>query len=353
MSVSKVFSCLLLIGLCSAGVHYHKEITGWYQRLTAINEKPKLKTEQVIESYTHNYDCRPAAEGVVKSIKAREIYRWKDGNGKIHFSDRAHNTSNPVEVVEQKLSRRDYFDLNLHHQGSTTYPGLESDLNIHISKVYDIMSGLLPREKLQKVSVNLWTFNKDSDYQTFREQHAPTASARSLGFHTSRENIAASLNRDGKHQLLTTSLHEAVHVMNSGLFGFTERWLNEGLAEYFERIKVYGQTGQVQYSKSSLEDIKNASTHFSFDQLTRTGIDDWQGEHRNLIYSYSWAWVYFLMSQNDTRDVLTSYLSKNAEQPCNNLVSASYFNKRVAGGNQELQRRFDKWLPVAETSQYF
>lgn len=141
--------------------------------------------------------------------------------------------------------------------------------------------------------------------------------------------------------------------MNSGLFGFTERWLNEGLAEYFERIKVYGQAGQIQYSKSSLQDIKNSPTTFSFDQLTRTDIDDWQGEHRNLIYSYSWAWVYFLMSQNDTRDVLTSYLSKNAEQPCNTLVSASYFSKRIAGGNRELQLRFDKWLPVAETSQYF
>lgn len=361
MTSKKFVLSVILVTLCSVGAYFHEDTVRLLNPLHEAILKTKVIPEfthqfvplnRPIESLPYNYNCRRFKKPEIKTITSEPIYRWEDEDGKLHFSDQINRASGHVDTVNLDLNKKDYFDLYIHQQDDTPAQ-LKSDLETHLRKVYDIMSGLLPSNKVSKITVNLWTFNNDHDYQRFRKRHAPTASAKSLGFHTNQENIAASLDRDGEQQLLTTSLHEAVHVMNSGLFGRTERWLNEGLAEYFERIKVYGQAGEIQYSETSIQDINQSPKKFSFRQIANANIDDWQGKHRNLIYSYSWAWVYFLMSQDDTREALISYLSATAENPCDSLISTHYFDQRIPGGTVQLQNRFNQWLPLAQANQHF
>lgn len=299
-----------------------------------------LKAELNTETFSADRYCRRPAKGKVKQQASSKIYKWVDAQGKTHFGDSPHGRTGPVETIDLDAGK-DYFDLAIRTKNAVLPPDFRSDLDIHIRKTYDIMSSLLPAEQLQKVAVNLWVFDKESQYQEFHDRYAGPSSAKSLGFHSSRENIAAAQNRHGPEQLLSTSLHEAVHVMNAGMFGWTERWLNEGMAEYFEHIKVYGQTGEVQVVPRSLRTIAKTKLDFAF--LVQADGEDWQGEFRQPLYAYSWGWVFFLMQEPDTQSLLIDYLSSTARSPCEVSDSYAFFQQQYPGGVAKLQQNFDRW----------
>ena len=156
--------------------------------------------------------CKPGFRGEIKRTGGQQLYRWVDSQGETHFSDQQPDPSSRNFEAITTQGQLEYFELLLHADKQGLSPLFRTELTIRINKAYDVLSTLIEKSLLQKVKVNLWIFNQRSSYEEFQHHYAPKLSGSSSGFHSPRHNIAAA-HRISDVQLLSTSVHEAVHVM--------------------------------------------------------------------------------------------------------------------------------------------
>ena len=339
-----------------------------YFSLPAIFEQLEASTVQPIDS-TSREKVRPAnvpepiaivrpPESYDGICRAREhktapkvspdIYKWVDAQGRTHFGDsRRSKTAQRVDVKRETAAQ---FSLKVNESGSAMPLDFRNQLEVRIRKSYVVMARLLPEEKVRASDVNLWVFASNADYESFKGQHAPGLSGTTTGFHSSRRNIAAVWHKNDA-QLMRTAIHEAAHVNNWAMLGKTPTWLNEGLAEYLERMKVYGQAIEIEPNKGWLRTIKKHA--LPLPTVLRSSRKDWSGETRSALYAHSWAFVYFLLGEDDTRNLLKDYLAAAAAQPCVANDFIRYSDANFAGGFARLKRNYSNWQPEKATAHVY
>lgn len=359
-----VFTLLLVIGVAVALhlndvslPHWLRDIINRVQLATLeedetrkeIKESPVIKSNDSplakqgvttrIRETIPQYVCLKKTGQSIAEVSGPQIFKWVDEHGKTHFGDRRpqHSPSQTVAVD----ARTHYFNLNLHTDSKHFPPYFRDRLTARVNKAYDVLAKLITANELHQVDVNLWVFSSRTAYDSFYSRHATGVASNSQGFHNSLNNVAAALHKTDK-QVLATSVHEAVHVMNAGMFGSLPRWLNEGMAEYLENIKVYGQSADVLVRGDWLRQIQRS--RLSINYLLSADGDQWQDHNRSSLYGHSWALVYFLMSDQEGRNTLSKYLIATAEAPCRTLDARAYLQRNYAGGVATLERRFESWL---------
>ena len=291
--------------------------------------------------------CR-AAEHTAAPKTKQDIYKWVDADGRTHFGDsRQSNTAKRVDVKQQAAAQ---FSLNVHESGSPMPLDFRNQLEVRIRKSYTVLAQLLPIETIRASDVNLWVFASNTRYESFKQQHAPGLSGTSTGFHSSRKNIAAVWHRSDE-QLMRTAIHEAAHVNNWAMLGRTPTWLNEGLAEYLERMKVYGQAVEIEPNKGWLRTLKKKP--LGLPAVLRSSYQDWSGTDRSSLYAHSWAFVYFLLGEDDTRKLLKGYLAATAAQPCVTNDFIEHSDANFVGGFARLSSNFSVWLPDQATAHVY
>ncbi len=270
--------------------------------------------------------------------KKQAIYKWVDANGKTHFSDQAIHAS--AETVKEKLGSPQRFVLSITDQSNATPLDFRDQLEVRIRKNYSVVNELLPSEMVKDANVQLWMFKSRQHYEQFRRKHAPGLDGPSNGFHSGKDNIAAVFYKNDE-QSMRTAIHEAAHVVNLAVLGNTPRWLNEGLAEYLERMKVYGQTVEIEPNKGWFRRLRE--TPMSVNQLLSSTRDDWESEQRQSLYAHSWAFVFYLLSEPETKAVLKKYLNETAKTPCETLNFARFV--KTYGDLRRLNAGFSGWQP--------
>jgi len=295
------------------------------------------------------YDRNCRARNHQAAAKAKTvIYKWVDANGRTHYGDsRQSKTADRVTVNQQATAQ---FSLKVNESGPTLPLDFRNQLEVRIRKSFTVLAQLLPAENIRASNANLWVFASNTGYESFKQEHAPGLSGTSTGFHSSRRNIAAVLHKDDK-QLMRTAIHEVAHVNNWAMLGRTPTWLNEGLAEYLERMKVFGQAVEVEPNKGWLRTLKNET--LPLQMVLGSSRKDWSGDQRNALYAHSWAFVFFLLSEDSTRDLLKGYLAAAAAQPCVVNDFVKYAELNFGGGFAELSRNFSRWQPEKANSHIY
>ncbi len=360
-----VFTLLLVIGI-SAALHLNDvslphwlgEIINRVQTTTIADKKVRItepvnplitiddeflpadgSTKTNTREFVPQYVCRKKAGKSIEEVSGPQIYKWVDDQGKTHFGDRRPQQSKVQSVSVD--SRKHYFNLDLHTDSKAFPPFFSDRLTARVNKAYDVLAKLLSEDELHQVDVNLWVFRSRSGYNKFFARYASGIASNSQGFHSSLNNIAAALHKTDT-QVLATSVHEAVHVMNAGMFGRLPRWLNEGMAEYLENINVYGQSADILVRDDWLRQMRRTRLNVSY--LLSADGEQWQGDNRSNLYANSWAMVYFLMSTQEGRNTLSRYLIAAANAPCHSLNARAHFHRDYSGGIARLERDFEVWL---------
>jgi hypothetical protein len=314
--------------------------------------KPALKSdeanqhaEQVISENEENYQCTTTPLEQVTVKKKSQVYRWKDENGKIHFGD---SSFQHVATQNVNLKRRDeleYFNLNMSGNEQPTH--FNDQLSIRINKVYQLLSDLVPKEKLEKVTVDLKIFNRINDYRRYSTRFSKTLGRRTNGFYIMRLNQAVVYKRND-FQAGQVALHESTHVINAGIFGYIPRWLNEGIAEYTENMTLTGQVTEIHPNTSWSKNFRvNTKRIVSLDELLSAKRRDWNSSQRLSYYATSWSLIYFLMESEEDRQWLGQLLTEKASQRCEKIITHQYIDNLYPGGIANLQQRFNKWLGSA------
>ncbi|MFK8019119.1 MAG: DUF1570 domain-containing protein [Pseudomonadales bacterium] len=290
--------------------------------------------------------CRAPSFTVAPMKKKQAIYKWVDANGKTHFGDQQMHAS--AESIKLKQSASQRFALTINDQQNAMPLDFRDQLEVRIRKNYTVVNELLPPAMLKDANVQLWVFKSLPLYEHFKQKHAPGLVGASNGFHSGNDNIAAVLYKKDK-QLMRTAIHEAAHVINLAVLGNTPRWLNEGLAEYLERMKVYSQTAEIEPNKGWLKDLRKS--RMPLDTLLSSTQDDWNTEQRSSLYAHSWAFVFYLLSQSETKTLFKDYLAEAAKQPCETLDFIQFASTRSK--LNKLSAGFERWQPQLATAHVY
>jgi len=294
-----------------------------------------------------DFQCTTIALEKITVKKNSRVYRWTDGSGKVHFGDSRFNNAAAQQVKLKLRKELEYFKLKL--SGDEQPTRFDNDLSTRITKVYQLLSHLIPGNELVKVTVDLKIFNHYQDYQQYTQRFSKNLARQADGYYLMRYNQAVVYQRNEK-QAGQVALHESTHVINAGIFGYLPRWLNEGLAEYAETMTVTGQSAQIRPNPSWIIRFRiNTNYLLSVDELFSANQRDWNGSKRHAMYATSWSLIYFLMSSEDGRQWLGRLLNEKAHQRCERMITRDYIDHFYPGGLDQLQQQFNKWLHSAST----
>ncbi len=177
--------------------------------------------------------------------------------------------------------------------------------------------------------------------------YPPTSST---GFYSGRSKMAYVWRNKSFNAMLEVISHEATHALLRSGYPRIPKWLNEGLAEYFENIEVYSNAvavppaaGWVRKYKQFRSDGKllplsefltlNSKQWLAYDGDGHAG------------YTQSWAVVFYLMSTDEGREVVARLLNSvkhEASSPCCFEQIGLFYPAGISG----LEEHVAQWVEI-------
>jgi len=157
--------------------------------------------------------------------------------------------------------------------------------------------------------------------------------------------------KDAK-DMVAIIFHEVSHFMLRYNIPWVPEWVNEGLAEYFGGMNVFGENRRVFLQKGSSRWLKRWSKKGFPIELTEylnLTHDEWmrlREQDSTAAYGIGYSLVYFLMSRAETEVVLKELLWAFKMQ-ATDVDSVKTIDSYYPGGFEKLQRNWKKWMPRA------
>lgn len=160
-----------------------------------------------------------------------------------------------------------------------------------------------------------------------------------LGVYFSRENLAVIKFVDSA-QALTTGIHEAVHGINYSLFGRLPRFINEGLAEYAERLTTVVPMKFTLPAGWSKQEAKNELLGF---YALMHSEQDWHSTNSDSLYLSGNAWASFFLSTDLGLAAIQKVLIHKQNAPCQALTSDDII-AMITDVYPNFEQDFDYWF---------
>lgn len=299
-----------------------------------------LTSKKVMQNHLPQADttrCVDVSLGKVKYKRNGNIYSWTDSKGVPHFSDKKPDFA-WTTLTPNLFEPLDYFELTI--QAANLPPSFTEKLRIKLNTVFKVYSQIIGDDGLKKVRLNLAVFATRRSYeQAIKQRGADPTHTDGMYFHATN---SAYINYRNPQSAMRTAIHEAVHAINKAILGTTPRWLNEGLAEYFEYTKNSMQLVSIEPHPSWMSNKHIAQSVFTINWLI--GLDDtWQTADATKLYASSWAAIYFLMDSSKGKQFLTSAMLAEQKSPCSQL-SAAELKNMLKQYFPQLAKDYKAWL---------
>lgn len=201
-----------------------------------------------------------------------------------------------------------------------TFQRIEQELNITLNGT---------------INLNISFQTSRADYEDIVRKYGkdPTGNiGKYIGYY--QQSIVQFLSHE---EGMRIAIHEAIHAFNHAYWGVTLRFLNEGMAEYYEGITSEGTIPEFDFQW-----IAQQSNPMQVNVLLYSD-HDWHNDHHTKLYQNSKALFHFLMSQNKGRSALWQLLKEEKKEPCTTLE-----NNTIIGIIQRnylnFETDFDDWF---------
>lgn len=310
------------------------------------SRKQQLDTKKIISAgglgdHGDIFQCTNDELGGIGDEQKSLIFKWKDNEGQVHYGDKAPK-GELAEIVRNEGIEKDFFDLNVMFPSGFVTNDFKTPLEIGGKAIYKTIAEYLSLESLYKSKIDIKIFSSKNAYDRFRERIAPNVKATAAGFYSGRYNVAVVLYMNSEESK-RVALHEAAHVINAQNFGNTPKWFNEGLAEYFQQIKVREQYSQALINQHWLKEVGGRYQIMSLKRLFSTDPEDWQVKDNSYLYANSWALVYFLMLPVN-KPYMQGYMVEMNKNKCLAADAYHWFNGHYPGGVRVLESNYLEWL---------
>ena len=275
------------------------------------------------------------------------IYRWTDASGNVHFSDKKPASASAELYTSQESGRFNYFDLAINYRGQNIVPFLQDQLNGQVTNIYEIMADLVGVAQLRHVKLNIVMFPDATSFHQYAQASVGNVSSNTGGYYSTLTNEAVTYTYPDDERTMEVAKHESTHVIAMGIMGKMPLWLNEGLAEYFSKLGVRSQFGQVVVHEDWLQ-LARATVQSGYPQrfaeFLKLEPEGWRNANEANHYALAWSLVYYMMGTAQGKQTLAKLMQQMAEQYCQLFDSAEALARSYPGGLNALEKEFYAWL---------
>ncbi len=302
---------------------------------TFLTNRPK--------SFSHIiYQCvQPKTENIKNN---RVVYEWKDSKGKTHFGDKAPR-SDYTNLHIMNLAVDDYFSLKIATEHGQLPPFSQDRIDHGVTQIYKTFSDVIKAAELKRVSLNMTFYGTSKAFQAHKLKVAPGLSKLAGGFYSPRSNKISILMQGNRDFMVNVAKHEATHAMVAGMFPGTPVWLNEGLAELFERMKE--NSFQKKIFEVNLDHVKLLRASRIpplLEHFAQTPTEWYKLENSRLNYAIDWSLVFFIMKRSDRIQMLRYLLDELATNGCRSVNAVDFLSRHYQGGLNQFEREWRQWI---------
>ena len=124
----------------------------------------------------------------------QSVYKWKDKQGRIHYSDKKPSGGLPIDIGQTLDKKELKFTLYYKTVGGGIPASLRDQLHYSTEKIFALLSGGLSIENTRPIELNMTVYGREKEYLALRHSLYPSSSSNAPGFYSLEHNLAAVLN---------------------------------------------------------------------------------------------------------------------------------------------------------------
>jgi hypothetical protein len=226
-----------------------------------------------------------------------------------------------------------YFQLNTNVINKSD--GFTLELKNKLNAAFKHIEKLLSIELNETILLTMFFSNTEEGYEALAQKYNRNSEG-TQGIYISYYNVSL-IKVNNYEQGIKTGIHEAIHALNYAYFGYTLRFINEGMAEYYEAISERGDIPLFDFTWLKHRQYPEQISTILFSKT------DWHGVKTHDLYQQSKALFYFLMSNRSGRKVIWKILAKEMKDPCT-VLSEDDIEQLLFENYPNHQQEFDYWF---------
>lgn len=275
-----------------------------------------------------------------------EVYKWVDDKGKVHFSDKSPENTK-ADVIEYEHKERKKVDVKIKSIGFKLSTPQKEQIIKAVEDVYTAYNRLFYIRINEIVQINIKLFKTQEKFDKYyaRLSRKPLKGARGVYFSRRKELIVRQL--EDWESTMRTIRHEISHAVLRTFAPRSPKWLNEGLAEYFETLNIQNETivfeAHVENEKKlqrlwKRKELPNLNEYFKMTNRRWISL-----AHNNdpVAYTMAWGVTSTLMSDKAGKGVITRLLQdlkRTHEHP-----TLAEIDKAYIGGIDSFELKWIQW----------
>lgn len=316
-----------------------------------IVEIPQQVVEEVLQKALEGHqavNCPKVASKALVETPTAGVYQWTDANGKVHFGDRhaeqqrITGSQQAQDLSSKYASAIEYLDLQITTDSATLPVFLRDKVIATVRQIFYVLTVAVPREQLRQVNFNLRIIATQDAFQQYKNQYAPELQT-NTGFYLPKQNEAVVWQNRDEQKMLEVIKHEAAHLIMASLFGPTPTWLNEGFAEYVERLDVSGQTKKIDPNPHWWTQLRAGERPPLHDYFQYNGAR-WYQQDLDVMYSTAWSLLYFMMDNEPGRALFQQFTAHFIQHPCQMVAAETLIEQSYPGGITAFETHWQRWL---------
>lgn len=308
------------------------------------DRSPAAKSPFNLFAHGVNHCFQPLQAEQPVANNRREIYRWVDKNGKVHFGDQQQER-NSADVVGM-TSAKQKVAVTLTFADGEADQLIVNRLQQEASALYRELQSWLPAAWRRPVALELRVF------RNFRrmEKHIRTqfpGTRQPMPYQQDGKAVAYVSVNDPRNPAMKSIRHEIVHALLTAQVGTLPTWLSEGAGQYFERIERNMNTALVEPPYSVLRSAAGQK-RLPLTELLNFSHNEYHSGFKLSRRSEAYAFFFFLRDHADGRRLFSELLGYYADWNCQQVAIAEPLERYYPGGVEKLERGFQRWLEHQE-----
>jgi hypothetical protein len=283
--------------------------------------------------------------GTAKAAQPQKtaIHRWTDENGIIHFSDQAPTGS----VHEHRRIEVDGLPAIVVHASGY-------DVNLPDDVTREAVASAQAIERILRDALGVdgdpglvLNIEYIASADAYAKRSGSLQVANSAGNYSTLARTIHIRFQENDESNLVILRHEIAHALIHERIGRLPTAINEGLASYFEHIKVSGMGAQISISESrrslATARIEGDGKNELVELLARDG-NAFYGAGQEQRYVRAFSLVAMLMQTPAGRSALAGLLAAQRKQPCAPIMAETFLDAGYPGGLDAMAAAWAAWL---------
>jgi hypothetical protein len=211
--------------------------------------------------------------------------------------------------------------------------------------------------EVESIDLNIEVFDDFGQFEAYKSENSDLH-YEVEGYYAVEEDRILVWKNQFDQKLLATIYHEGTHAILRRKLDFVPRWIDEGLAEFFEGLRIHGSNSVVlgpEFNDGWSKRFLYENRIIPLNEFLRMTNHQWlelDEQTRHLPRIMAWSLVAFLMETDEGRQVLRRYVETLKRVPTTDALALAYqeLNSAYPGGVARLERQWRAWITGKRTA---